>query len=55
MTVQASSEGSRRLYERHGYKVIGVCKVAKDAPPLYRMGRPPKLRPEADQAASAIQ
>ena len=51
--MQASTAGSRRLYERHGFDVIGVCQMAKDAPPLYRMGRPPQVQPAADQAAGA--
>lgn len=39
--VQSSSEGSRRLYMRHGYVELEVLKAARDAPPMYLMSRAP--------------
>jgi ribosomal protein S18 acetylase RimI-like enzyme len=38
--LQATSEGSRRLYERHDFKVVGEIRVA-DSPPMYPMLRRP--------------
>ena len=32
------------MYERHGYKQLDVFYMAKGAPPLYSMARPPKAQ-----------
>ncbi|WP_203337482.1 GNAT family N-acetyltransferase [Nocardioides limicola] len=37
--LEASSEGNRALYERHGFQVQGEIRVA-DSPPLWPMWRP---------------
>jgi len=39
--LEASSEGSRRLYERHGFEVTGTIQAA-DSPPLWPMLREPR-------------
>ncbi|KAK9902232.1 hypothetical protein WJX75_008709 [Coccomyxa subellipsoidea] len=39
--LESSSEGSRRLYMRHGYVEREVFKAAPDAPPMFFMSRPP--------------
>jgi GNAT superfamily N-acetyltransferase len=38
--LEASSEGNRRLYLRHGFEVTGEIHL-RDAPPLWCMWRPP--------------
>ena len=49
--LESSSEGSRRLYERHGYIVRGIDYPPKDddlagidPPPIYLMSRPPNSK-----------
>lgn len=39
--AQSSSERSRRLYMRHGYREIEMIKAARDAPPMFLMSRAP--------------
>lgn len=39
--LEATSEGSRALYERHGFEVTATIQAA-DSPPLYPMLREPK-------------
>ncbi|CAL8465934.1 g5470 [Coccomyxa elongata] len=43
--LESSSEGSRRLYKRHGYVDRQIYKMAPDAPPLFLMSRAPKKQP----------
>jgi ribosomal protein S18 acetylase RimI-like enzyme len=38
--LEATSEGNRRLYERHAFEVVGEIRVA-DSPPMYPMLRRP--------------
>jgi len=40
--LEASSQRSRTLYERHGFEVIEECRCAREAPPLWRMWREPQ-------------
>ena len=38
--LEASTEGSSRLYERYGFQTTEVLHMAHDAPPLWLMWRP---------------
>ncbi len=42
--LEASTEGSSRLYERHGFRTTEVHRMAPDAPPLWLMWREPKKK-----------
>jgi ribosomal protein S18 acetylase RimI-like enzyme len=39
--LEASTPKNARLYERHGFRVTEELRIAKDAPPLWRMWRDP--------------
>lgn len=39
--LEASSEGSRALYERHGFEVTGELRLPRGGPPLWPMWREP--------------
>jgi ribosomal protein S18 acetylase RimI-like enzyme len=39
--LEASSEGNKRLYRRHGFEVTGEIHL-RDSPPLWCMWRPPQ-------------
>lgn len=40
--LETSTPGGRRLYERNGFEVVEECRVADDAPPIWRMWRDPQ-------------
>jgi GNAT superfamily N-acetyltransferase len=40
--LEASSDLSRGLYERHGFETVEECRYAEDGPPLWRMWREPR-------------
>ena len=39
--LEASTQRSRALYERHGFEALEECRYAKGGPPLWRMWREP--------------
>jgi ribosomal protein S18 acetylase RimI-like enzyme len=41
--LESSNPRNLVLYERHGFETIEELSVAKDAPPLWRMWRSPRL------------
>jgi ribosomal protein S18 acetylase RimI-like enzyme len=40
--LEASTEASARLYERHGFQVTEELRIADDAPPMWLMWREPR-------------
>lgn len=40
--LEASTPRNRALYERHGFEVVEESTYASDAPPMWRMWRPPR-------------
>ena len=43
--LEASSEGSRKLYMRHGFQDVEVLKLGDGAPQVRAMSRPAMVRP----------
>jgi ribosomal protein S18 acetylase RimI-like enzyme len=44
--LESSSEGSRALYERHGFETAEVLRLPRGGPPLWLMWRPPAASPQ---------